>query len=124
VPTGGRQIDGLKIVLTQKVGRVSGSVVASDGKPTASATVLVFADDDKLWMPGSRFVRAVRPDRDGRFTIAGLPAGTYRAIAREIVEDGQWDDRAFLEEIRDQALRIVLAESGAETVTLKLPAPR
>ena len=124
VPTGGRQIDGLKIVLTQKAGRISGSVAGSDGKPTASATVLVFADDDKLWMPGSRVVRAARPDRDGRFTISGLPAGTYRAIAREFVEDGQWDDRTFLEEIRDQALRIVLAEGGAETVTLKLPAPR
>lgn len=124
VPTGGRQIDGLKIVLTQKGGRISGSVTSSDGKPTAAATALVFADDDKLWMPGSRFVRSARPDRDGRFAVAGLPAGTYRAIAREFVEDGQWEDRAFLEEIRDRALRVILAEGGAETVTLKLPPPR
>ena len=124
VPTGGRQIDGLKFVLTRKVGRIAGAVTGSDGKPTASATVLIFADDDKLWMPGSRFVRSVRPDRDGRFTVSGLPAGTYRAIAREFVETGQWEDRAFLEEIRDQALRVLLSEGGAETVTLKLPAQR
>lgn len=124
VPTGGREIDGLKIVVTQKAGRISGSVATSDGRPTAAATVLVFADDDKLWVSGSRFVRSVRPDRDGRFAITGLPAGTYRATARAFVEDGQWEDRAFLEELRDLAARVILAEGGAETVTLKLPPPR
>lgn len=82
VPTGGRQIDVLKIVLTQKAGRISGSVAASDGKPTAAATVLVFADDDKLWMPGSRFVRSARPDRDGRFAVSSCSRGSSRSRTR------------------------------------------
>ena len=124
VPTGGKQIDGLKIALTQKSGRIAGSVVDASNKPTSGATVIVFADDEKLWLPDSRFISAQRPSRDGSFSIAGLPPGIYRAIARELVEDGQWFDRDFLESIRDAATRIVLAEGGKESITLKTTAAR
>lgn len=124
VPTGGKQIAGLQIVVTRKSARVSGTVVDDSNNPTSNAAVVVFADDDTLWMPGSRFVRASRPDKDGRFSMAGLPPGTYRAIAMEFIEDGQWEDRAFLEGARDAAVRFVLAESGSQTLTLKLPAVR
>jgi hypothetical protein len=122
VPTGGRQIGGLKIVVTQKVGRVSGSVVDEANQPTSSAAIVVFAEDETLWIPGSRFVRTTRPDRDGRFSIAGLPGGTYRAIARAYIEDGQWEDPKFLEEARDTAVKFILGEGGAQTLTLKVPA--
>jgi hypothetical protein len=124
VPTGGKQIDGLKIALTQKAVRLSGSVVDASNKPTSGATVIVFADDEKLWLPGSRFISAQRPSRDGTFSFVGLPPGVYRAIARDLVEDGQWFDRDFLEAIRDGATRIVLAEGGKESITLKATAAR
>jgi hypothetical protein len=124
VPTGGRQIGGLKIVVTQKVGRVAGGVVDESNQPTSNATLVVFAEDETLWIPGSRFVRTTRPDRDGRFSIAGLPAGTYRAIARAYIEDGQWEDPKFLEEARDTAVKFILGEGGAQTLTLKLPSVR
>ena len=120
VPTGNKQIDGLSIVLTQKAGKVSGTVTDAAGKPTAAATVILFADDEKLWMPGSRFVRAVRPSRDGTFSIAGLPAASYRAVARDFVEDGQWEDASFLDTIRDQAARVIVGESASVTVFLQV----
>ena len=124
VPTGGRQIGGLKIVVTQKVGRVTGSVVDDSNAPTANAAVVVFPEDESLWIPGSRFLRSTRPDKDGRFSMTGLPAGSYRAIAREFVEDGQWEDRAFLDAARDSAVSFVLSEGGSRALTLKVPAPR
>jgi hypothetical protein len=123
VPTGGKDIGGLKIVVTQKMGKVFGSVVDSTGKPSAGATVVVFPEEPDLWMTGSRFIRTTRPGSDGRFTISGLPPGSYRAIARDFIEDGQWYDRAFLEEARAAGSKVVLAESGSEALTLKLPAP-
>jgi hypothetical protein len=113
----------LKIVVTQKMGKVFGSVVDSTGKPSAGATVVVFPEEPDLWMTGSRFIRTTRPGSDGRFTISGLPPGSYRAIARDFIEDGQWYDRAFLEEARAAGSKVVLAESGSEALTLKLPAP-
>ena len=124
VPTGGKQIGGMKMVITQKIGRVSGSVVDEAGQPTVNATIVVFAEDESLWMPGSRFVRFTRPARDGTFSISGLPAGTYRAVARSYVEDGQWEDRAFLEEVRDSGARFALTDGGSHTLNLKVPAVR
>jgi hypothetical protein len=122
VPTGGREFDRLTIVLTQKIGRVTGTIADASGKPTDEGVVLVFADDDKLWTPGSRFVRTARPGKDARFMLTDMPAGTYRAIVRESVEDGQWEDSSFLEQLRDEAVRFNLAEGGSYTLALKLPA--
>ena len=74
-------------------------------------------------LPASRFIRMTRPDKDGRFSVSGLPAGTYRAAARDFIEDGQWYDREFLEAAREGAAKIVLGEGASAAVTLKLPAP-
>jgi hypothetical protein len=63
-----------------------------------------------------------RPDTEGRFSISGLPAGTYRAIARSLIEEGEWEDRKFLEDARDGALKFELTEGGSETISVKLPA--
>jgi hypothetical protein len=124
VPTGGKEFTGLRVTVTDRVGRLSGAVVDSSGRPASDATVVVFPDDPDRWFPYSRFIRATRPGADGRFSIAGLPAGAYRAIAREYVENGQWEDRRFLEEVRGEGVRFELAEGGSEEITLKLPASR
>ncbi len=120
VPTGGKTITGLTIVVTQSVGRVSGTVLDSRGKPTAAATVVVFSEDAQHWMPFSRLLRTARPTPDGRFTIVGLPAGIYRAAAVRTIEPGQWEDRAYLESLRDAAARFVLADGGTESLTLEV----
>jgi hypothetical protein len=120
VPTGGKEIDDLTVVITQKVGKLSGEVVDSADRPTPGATVVIFPDDAELWMPGSRFIRTTRPGLDGGFALSGLPAGTYRAIARDFVEDGQWEDPAFLKAARDTATQFVLGSGDAQRITLKL----
>jgi hypothetical protein len=124
VPGGGRDFAGLTLAVTRKGASIAGAVVGSDGKPAPSATIVAFADDDTLWLPGSRFTRALRPGRDGQFVIKGLPPGIYRVVARESIEEGQWDDRAFLDETRDQAVRVVLGDGASERITLTLPRQR
>ena len=123
VPTGGKDITGAKIVVTRKIGRVTGIVVDDKGQPTSAASVIIFSDDPTQWMPYSRFVRATRPGADGRFTVSQLPAGTYRAAALEFVEQGQEEDGAFLKELRDTAKTFVLQEGGTETLTLTIRQP-
>jgi hypothetical protein len=121
VPTGGRDLTGLAMTVTQKVGSVSGSVQDADGKPSPSGVVIVFAEDGDLWGTGSRFVQATRPGSDGRFTVKGLPGGSYRAFVRAFIEDGQWEDREFLEQARAETVAFTLADGGSHAVTLKLP---
>lgn len=121
VPTGGKEFGGLQIVVTRRVGRLSGVVVDANGKATSDASIVVFSEDSDLWMPASRFVRVARPDADGRFSLVGLPAGSYRAIARASIEEGEWEDKAFLEAAREGSVKFVLSDGGTETIALKLP---
>jgi hypothetical protein len=124
VPARGEELSGLQIVVTQRIGRVSGTVADSRGAATAAATVVIFSDEPELWIPGSRFVRMTRPGADGTFAISGLPPAAYRAIARDFIEEGQWEDRKFLEEARADAIRFSLSDGGSETIILRLPPPR
>lgn len=124
VPTGGKEIRGLEVILTRKIGRVSGTVTDATGKPARQATVVVFSEDSDRWRPYSRYVQATRPSSDGRFSLKGLPPGTYRAIVRDFIEQGQWEDRLFLESMRDDGIRFVLADGGTEMLSLRLERQR
>jgi protocatechuate 3,4-dioxygenase beta subunit len=118
VPTGGKELTGARLVVTRKVARVEGTVRDDNGRPTSAASVLVFADDGKHWIPYSRYVHVARPDADGRFTITHLPPGTYRAAALEFIEQGQHEDAAFLTELRDTAALVTVSEGGVHTIML------
>jgi len=69
-------------------------------------------------------VRSARPDQQGTFQIKGLLPGDYLAVAMDYVEDGSWNDPEYLESIRRYGQRIRLAESGTQTVALRLVSPR
>ena len=120
VPTGGLDISDLQITLTRKVGTVTGSVVTVDDKPTRDATVVLFAEDAALWGAPSRYVRSTRPTMDGAFSITGLPGGTYLAVVREFVADGEWETKEYLEAARQDGVRVTLSRGGTESITLKL----
>jgi hypothetical protein len=120
VPLGGLELTDLQIVLTNRIGTITGGVTTADGKPTRDATVVIFAEDSALWGPASRFVRSTRPTADGTFSITGLPGGTYLAVVREFVTDGEWESKEFLEAARADGVRVTLSRGGSESVALKL----
>ena len=124
ITRGQPDVEGLRIVLTRKGAKVTGQVAGAGGAPAPDTTVIVFAENSALWGVASRFIRAVRPDAEGRFSIGGLPAGAYRAIARDVVIDGQWEDPEFLQGLVRDAVRIELAEGASQTVTLTAGPPR
>lgn len=118
VRRGGADIGGLQVVLTRKGARLTGKVVDGAGASAPDTTIIVFADDPAKWGVGSRFVKAVRPDGSGRFSVGGLPPGVYRAIAIDEVTDGEWEDPEFLDSLARRATKIELAEGASETITL------
>ncbi len=118
VPDSGADIKGVEIVLSRKIALLNGEV-GGQGSTAADATVIVFAEDSALWGPGSRFVRAVRPDDRGRFSIPALPPARYRVAAAEAVMDGQWEDPAFLQTLVRTSTAIELREGLVENIMLQ-----
>ena len=113
-------VDDLEIELTDRFTTVSGSVSDAKNGVALDATVIVFADDPGKWVAHSRFIETARPDQKGRFTIHGLPAGKYVAIAVGYLEPGEERDPDLLEEWRPRGTRFTLTEGEVHAVDLTL----
>jgi hypothetical protein len=121
----GQAISGMQIVLTKKVTSLAGQVTDSRGNPVLDATIVVFPSDEKLWTYQSRFIKAARPDQEGKFRVTGLPGPErYLAVALQGLEDGQAGDPEFLATIKDLATRVELGEGESKSVDVKLSTPK
>jgi hypothetical protein len=123
ITPGAGEIKGLRAVITRSAGHIAGRVVDADGKPHGDGTVIVFAADPSRWTIASRFVAAVRPGRDGRFSVR-LPAGAYLATAKDFVVDGSWEDPEYLRSIAGDAVKLELGDGVSEALTLTVEGPR
>ena len=119
----GQTIGGAQIVLTRKVTTLSGQVSDSKNNPVLDATVIIFPADEKLWTYQSRFIKAARPDQDGKYRVTGLPGpGSYLVVALQGLEDGQAGDPEFLASLKDQAAKLELGEGETKSIDVKLSA--
>jgi predicted outer membrane repeat protein len=106
-----------RVVLTDRITTVSGMVQLR--RERSSYSVVVFPDDSARWTYPTRYVRAVRADEQGRFSIPGLPANErYYAVAVDYLEDGEEQDPQFLERLRSQAMTFSLGEGEQRSVVL------
>jgi hypothetical protein len=120
--TPGQALAGVQVLLSDRVTEVNGRLVDSRNRPVTDATVVIFPNDEARWVYQSRFIRAARPDQDGRFQLRGLPPyADYLAIAVQGLEDGQAGDPEFLATIRDRATRLSLKDGEAKVVDLRVP---
>ena len=121
----GQARGGLEIVISEKIGTLSGLVKDDRGNPILDATILVFPDDDALWMFQSRFIKAARPDQDGHYTIEGLTAHrAYLAVAVQGLEDGQAGDPDFLRSVTSSAVRFSLGKGESKNVDIEIATKR
>jgi hypothetical protein len=121
----GQTVGGMQIVLTKKITALTGQVTDASGNPVLDATVVAFPANEQLWTFQSRFIRAARPDQDGKYHLTGLPgAADYLVVALQGLEDGQAGDPEFLASIKELATEIELAEGESKALDVKLAAPR
>jgi hypothetical protein len=121
----GQTVGGVQVVMTKRIANLSGAVTDARGNPALDATVVVFPADEKLWMFQSRFVRAARPDQDGRYRVSTLPSpAEYLVVAVQGLEDGQAGDPDFLASVRDAATPFDLGEGETKAVDVKLSVPK
>ncbi len=116
----GQKLEGITIVLSNKLPTVAGTLTDEKLKP-AEGTVILFPEDTARWTDNARSIRTARPDQSGRFEFQLIPAGDYLLSAVEYVQDGDWFDPEFLQELREHARKISVVEQGAvEPVALVL----
>jgi hypothetical protein len=114
-----KDVDGVQVILTSKVSRITGT--ASDDKgPVADYAVIIFASDPTKWMDRSRFITMARPTQQGGFTTSGLPPEDYLAVALSTVTGTEYLDPEFLQQLRPLATRFVLQEGEAKMLALTL----
>ena len=117
--TGVARVNGVRVVLTDRVTDLSGGVTNDRGQPVTEF-VVVLQPAEELPPPAlRRFLRTARPDQDGKFGLLGLPPAEYIATAVESLEQGgEWDPEYRLR-LRDTGRRFSVKEG--ESIQLDLP---
>jgi len=109
------------IELTGPAAAVAGSVAVSPGDGAKNVTIVLFADATQLRFQGSRFTRTAKPDKEGRFAIAGLAPGTYILSTVEDYEFGSEGDPLFLAALATSGERVKLLGGKTETILVRPP---
>ena len=119
----GRTYDGVTVVFSQKATDLSGALTDDRNKPVIDATVVIFPANRERWGFLSRYVRTLRPDQNGRFSVKNLPpADDYLIIAVQNLEQGQGSDPEFLTRAREEAKAFTLNEAETKVIDITLSA--
>ncbi|MDH4062753.1 MAG: carboxypeptidase-like regulatory domain-containing protein [Acidobacteriota bacterium] len=116
----GQQVSGVQVIITHKVSGAIGTVLDDRGLPVLDATVVMFPADENRWTYQSRFIKAARPDQEGKFRVTDLPPGDYLAVAVQGLENGRAGDPEFLASVVDLATSVTIDEGETKTVKLGL----
>lgn len=116
----GANISNATLTFTDKSQELSGTLQDASGRPTSDFTIILFSADPTFWGPQSRRIASARPGTDGRFTIRGMPAGSYRLTAVTDAEPGEWYDPAFLGQVQQASIAIRIDEGEKKTQDIRL----
>jgi protocatechuate 3,4-dioxygenase beta subunit len=115
----GANVEGLRVVLTDRQTDVSGGVTDEDRQPVREFVVVVQPLREIAGPSLQRFLRTARPDQDGKFGLRGIPPADYIATAVETLEQGgEWDPE-YRSRLRDAGRRFSIKEG--ESIQLDLP---
>lgn len=116
-----QHIEGVVITLTDRTAEISGTLQTVSGEPAPGYTLVVFPADERFWVAGTRRTQHVRPDVTGRYAARDLPAGEYLIAAVTDLEDGEWNDRAFLAELAaNNPLQVIVAEGDRKVQDIRI----
>ena len=120
----GQTISGVTLVLTDQITELAGMVHDEGGDALTEFTVIAFPTDERLWQPQSRHIMASRPDQNAQYRMRGLPPGDYFLSVVEVVQQGEWFDPRFLDDLRRRAARVTLRDGEHKSLNLGLEAPQ
>ena len=92
-----------------------------DGAAIPGVGVIVFSEDPQRWsLPHTRFVARAQAGADGRFQVAGLPPGRYRAAAVVSLIEGRAGDVSSLEQLAAGATPVTVGDGERARVTIEV----
>jgi uncharacterized protein (DUF2141 family) len=112
--------DNITLTFTDRLTEIDGTVTDDQSVPVTEFTVLAFSTDASLWRPQSRQIMTARPDQTGMFRIRGLPAGEYYLATVDPAEQGEWFEPAYLDQHRQNATRLTLADGDVKTQNFRV----
>ena len=117
---GSRDLANVVITYTDRPSIVAGTV-RSGANVDPDAVVIAFAVDAAGWASRGAFprrMRTARADRDGAYTITGLPPGEYHVIAVHEESFADWQDPALLEALSRVARQVRVLDGERRTLDL------
>jgi len=114
-------VSDLAVTFTDRSTELGGKLQDGSGNPVSDLMILVFSTDRAHWAPQSRRLRPpTQPGSDGLFRFTGLPPGDYFLAAVTDLEQGDWGDPAFMEQVAAAAIRITLGEGEKKTQDIRI----
>jgi protocatechuate 3,4-dioxygenase beta subunit len=107
-------VDGIEVILTKRVGGITGTVADRGINPIA---VVVFGADGDSWPYLLRTLRTVQPSLAGAFTVRGLLPGHYFVAA---VSTGTPRSEEALRALRPVATPVVVSEGVDASIRLAI----
>ena len=117
---GGDVVDQVEIVLSDRWATLSGVLRDEQGIPIGDAPLVLFPADEALWIPGTRYIRGMRTDYEGRYGVSWLLAGEYLLAAPPAMAEEPWNDPRFLRSLVDRAARLTLTEEDDRILDLRV----
>ena len=115
-------VTGLNVIFTDKISTVKGTVRDARGNALGDVTVILFPSDDRSWLPQSRQIMTARSDAAGSYQLAAVPPGDYLIVAVDDVDQGEWFDPSYLDQIRNRSTKIKIEEGDQRMQDLKVSA--
>jgi protocatechuate 3,4-dioxygenase beta subunit len=116
----GEHVRGVTVVLSDRRTELSGTITTATGAAASDLFVLVYPAEASMRVSGSRRIRAVRPDSDGRYVVGNLPPGSYLLCAVTDVDEGQWNETGFLDPLVPASVRITLGDGERKVQDLRV----
>lgn len=110
----------MAVSFTDRPTELSGVLQDASARPAPDYFIILFPADERLWMAQSRRIVSVRPASDGKYRLPDLAGGDYLLSAVTDVEQFQWNDPAFLTQLKAAAIRITIAEGDKKIQDLKI----
>ncbi len=117
----GDDIRSLRVVLTDQTTRLDGRVISSEGDDFESYRIVAFPVNALYWRPASRHIKLARPDREGRFSITGLPPAIYYLAVSRSVDESDLSEPRTLDRLTGGATTVQLAEGERKIQDVRVP---